>query len=761
VTPDDEERTLRSVALQNATSILLARQRAEQELIAARDALAVKTRELAHSLAMLRATLEATWNGILVTDDRGTVTDFNEKAIDMWRIPGDLVDARQHRRVLEFIGQYFEDPRAFLARVDEIYDASLPESYDVLNLADGRVFELYSRIQWVAGKNVGRVWSFRDVTATRRTDEALREETRILELLNRTGTTLSATLDLPTLVQAVTDAATALSGAKFGVFLYTPADGTCDRPILCALSGGRREDVDRLGAPRATPLVGPTLRGEGPIRCDDVVTDSRYARLPPLPGLSDGHLPARSYLAVPVVAPPGDVIGGLFFGHPDTGVFNERSERLVAGVAAQAAIAIDNARLYQTAQRATAERQLLLESEQAARSDAERANSMRDDFLATLSHELRTPLGAILGWAHMLRLPGVKEAERQHGLEVIERNARVQAQLIEDLLDMSRIVAGKMRLDIHLVDPVSFIDAALEAVRPAVDAKQIHLGTALDPAAGPIAGDANRLQQVVWNLLSNAIKFTAKHGTVDVRLERVDSQVEITVADTGIGIKPEFLPYVFDRFRQADSSPTRPTGGLGLGLSIVKHLVELHGGSVVVASPGQDRGATFIVRLPVSVAHHDPDPWGRLHSRGQRTVAADFNRTDLSGITVLVVDDQPDARDVITRILAECEATVLSAANVEEAVLLVERSHPDVLVSDIDMPDSDGFDLLRRVRALGHARGGKTPAIALTALARSEDRTQALRAGFLAHLAKPVEPSELVATIASIAGRTGDYPVIE
>jgi CheY-like chemotaxis protein len=356
----------------------------------------------------------------------------------------------------------------------------------------------------------------------------------------------------------------------------------------------------------------------------------------------------------------------------------------------------------------------------------------------------------------MLRLPGIKEAERLHGLEVIERNARMQAQLTEDLLDMSRITSGKMRLDIQSVEPASFVEAAIETVRPAAEGKGIRLRPLLDAAAGPIAGDPDRLQQVVWNLLTNAIKFTPKDGSVQVRLERVNSHIEITITDTGIGIKPEFLPHVFDRFRQEDSSSTRSARGLGLGLSIVKHLVELHGGSVRAASPGEGGGTTFTVRLPVAVGRGDTDDRERRRLTGPTEIASGLKPAYLSGIRVLVVDDQADARDLISRVLAECDAEVITATSADEGLVAVERERPHVLISDIGMRGVDGFEFLRRVRALEPARGGRTPAIALTAFARSEDRTRALQAGFLVHLSKPVEPSELVATVGRVMGRTGE-----
>jgi PAS domain S-box-containing protein len=595
-----------------------------------------------------------------------------------------------------------------------------------------------------------------DITQRKQAEEALRDESRILELLYKTGSKLSSNLELQALIQAVTDAATALSGAKFGAFFYNTKDETGDSFMLFTLSGASRAAFEKFGQPRATPLFGPTFNGADPIRCDDVLQDPRYGKMGPHHGMPAGHLPVRSYLAVPVISRSGEVIGGLFFGHPEKGVFTERTERIIVGVAAQAAVAIDNSRLYEAAQRAADERKRLLESERSARSAAERMSALKDEFLATLSHELRTPLSAILGWSHILRRGVKSEADLQKGLDTIERNARMQTRLIEDLLDMSRIASGKVRLDIQPVAPVAVIEAAIETVRPAADAKGIRLDKLLDPAAGPISGDPARLQQVVWNLLSNAIKFTPKEGKVQVVLERVNSHVEISVADSGIGIKPEFLAHVFERFRQADASTTRTHGGLGLGLSIVKNLVELHGGTVHAHSEGEGRGATFAVHLPLAIMYLGANGGSRVHPQTPLLVAHDFRVPDLSGIRVLVVDDEADARELIKRVLSECDAEVISAGSAAEALELVRKHRPHVLVSDIGMPDVDGFELLKRVRALGEAAGGKVPAIALTAFARSDDRTRALRAGFLVHVSKPVEPSELVATVATVAGRTGD-----
>jgi signal transduction histidine kinase/ActR/RegA family two-component response regulator len=453
-----------------------------------------------------------------------------------------------------------------------------------------------------------------------------------------------------------------------------------------------------------------------------------------------------------VVSRGGEVIGGLFFGHSEAGILTERAERLIASVASQAAVAIDNARLYDKVRRAAEEREQLLNAERAARSEAERINLMKDEFLATLSHELRTPLNAILGWSQVLTMEKATSDEFREGLEAIERNARTQTQLIDDLLDMSRIISGKIRLDVQWTDLANVVEAAVESVRPSAEAKGIRLRKILDPLAGPVAGDPTRLQQVVWNLLSNAIKFTPKGGRVDVMLERVNSHLEITVHDSGIGIKPDFLPVVFDRFRQGDGSTTRSYGGLGLGLSIVKNLVDLHGGTVRAKSPGEGQGATFIVCLPLAPFRSGEV---REHPTTPRPGGIDCEHVDLAGVRVLVVDDEQDARNLIHRVLSQCKAEVYVAANAAEGLRLISELLPDLLISDIGMPETDGYQFLRNVRQLVPEAGGKTPAIALTAFARSEDRTRAMMAGYQVHIAKPLEAQELLATVASLAGRTG------
>jgi signal transduction histidine kinase/CheY-like chemotaxis protein len=415
-----------------------------------------------------------------------------------------------------------------------------------------------------------------------------------------------------------------------------------------------------------------------------------------------------------------------------------------------------NARVLAMSQATAEERQGLLVRERVARDEAEHLSAMKDEFLATLSHELRTPLNAIMGWASMLQRGVKDEATLQRGLDAIERNARAQAQLIDDLLDMSRIVSGTLRLDVQLVDPVKVVEAALGTVTPAALAKKIELRTDLvrrgENALGEVHGDPARLQQVLWNLLSNAVKFTPAGGTVQVGLARDKEEVVIRVADSGIGIDPEFLPHVFDRFRQQDASITRQHGGLGLGLSIARQLVELHGGTIAVDSPGPNAGTTFIVRLPLAVPVPAGMPGRAAATEAQAAVPAHL-QADLAGLKVLVVDDAPDTLDVLEQILRHSGAATLSASNAGAALALLDAERPDVIVSDIGMPEVDGFELMRRIRRRAAAAGGCIPSIALTAFTRQDDRSKALQAGFTDYLAKPVEAGALVARIADVARR--------
>jgi len=394
-----------------------------------------------------------------------------------------------------------------------------------------------------------------------------------------------------------------------------------------------------------------------------------------------------------------------------------------------------------------------------ARQRVEEANRMKDEFLATLSHELRTPLTSILGWARMLSAGQLDETNTARALETIERNAKAQSQLIEDILDVSRVITGKLRLEVQPIDLTSLIESSINAVLPAADAKGIRLQRVLDSGASMVSGDPARLQQVIWNLLSNAIKFTPKEGKVQIRLERINSHVEIIVTDSGQGISPDVLPHIFERFQQADSTTTRAHSGLGLGLAIVRHLVEMHGGTVEAESGGEGQGATFIVKLPLVVVRslnvRRASDAERVHPTASPGVPFHCP-PELDGLRLLIVDDEEDTRTLLKMVLEKCGAQVTVAASAQEALTSLKESRPDVLVSDLGMPEEDGYSLIKKVRALSAADGGQTPAAALTAYARVEDRMRVLRSGFQIHLPKPIEPAELVAVVANLAGRVGE-----
>ena len=561
-----------------------------------------------------------------------------------------------------------------------------------------------------------------DVDQVKRAQEALRDETRVLELLNNTGAALAGTLDLPSLLQETVDAATRISGARFGAFFYHDDEQATHRAR--AVSGISLRQADAIAAELRQ---GPAMR-----RNDLLAAPDGHAGAAP---------PLRSCLSLPVSSRSGYLLGRLLLGHPQAGMFSARSERIVAAIAAQAAVALDNTRLYAAATRAAEERKVLLDSEREARAEAERTNQLKDDFLATLSHELRTPLSAILGWAQVLRRGTRDEADLHRGLQSIERNARAQAQLIEDLLDMNRITSDKVLLDLQPLAPASIIASAIETLRPAADAKHIAIHSSIASDAGTIMGDPGRIQQVIWNLLSNALKFTPQGGRVDIGVRREASRLAITVADNGVGIKKDFLPHVFDRFRQADASTTRRHGGLGLGLAIVKHLVEQHGGTVTASSAGDMQGASFTVCLPL----------GTSSAAARQEGGAPSASPDLRGVRVLLVDDEADARELTERILRDNHAEVHSAGSVAQALQLLEQVRPHVLVSDIGMPDADGFDLLAQIRARASPDAAHLPALALTAFAQPQDRQRALASGFQAWVSKPLDPAELLAAVAQLA----------
>jgi len=521
----------------------------------------------------------------------------------------------------------------------------------------------------------------------------------------------------------------------------------------------RKETISETGIPVVVKRALDLLVTEKRLLCLSELDDLRFDD-------DTDSDSVTSFLGAPILSASG-VSGWVYLLNKlAADDFSEADERLAATLATQVAVAYENARLYTEAQthaaelrseiaerkKAEEERAQLLVREQAARAEAEQANRTKDEFLATLSHELRTPLSAILGWSHLVRTNKLEEAQFSRGLETIERNARLQSQLIDDLLDVSRIITGKLQLEYRPVDLPNVIEAAIDSVRPAFEAREIKFETAVK-SASPVLGDANRLQQIFWNLFSNAVKFTPRGGQVNVAVHRQDSQMQISVTDTGIGISSEFLPYIFDRFRQADGSTTRAHGGLGLGLAIVRHLVELHQGEVEVESRGKNRGATFTVRFPIA-------PAATLHASGdgealQSEIADPLLNSSkiLDGLRILVVDDEADARDLVTNILTRCGGEVRCSESAAEAIRAFREWSPDLLVSDIGMPIEDGYSLIKKLRRLRSKRAKQIPALALTAYATDEDRSLALSAGFQMHLAKPIEPKSLVTSIAAAFGR--------
>ncbi len=572
---------------------------------------------------------------------------------------------------------------------------------------------------------------YREAEARRRAAEA---EERRARFLAEAGQALAASLDYE---------ATLATVARLAV------------PVVadwCAVDAvDARGRIRRLAIAHSDPArveMAWKLHHAYPSRPDDPVPRVIRTRQPELaPEIPDALLEAAaydeahlvtlrslrltSYMVVPLVA-RGRSLGAITLLTAESGRrLGPADLSLAEALAHRAALAVDNARLYR---------------------EAEEANRIKDEFLATLSHELRTPLNALLGWVTLLRTGRLDARTTERALESIERNTRLQVRLIEDLLDVSRIMAGKLALDARASALAPLITAAVEAAQPAAAAKGIRLTVALDATAGPVWGDPARLQQVVWNLLSNAVKFTPAGGAVDIRLERSGGDAVVTVADTGQGIEPEFLPHAFERFRQADSGSTRAHGGLGLGLAIVRHLVELHGGTVHADSAGPGRGATFSVRLPITVR---PPHRARGRPRPSPAGGRPTRSRTLARLRVLVVDDDADTRDVLRVVLSAAGAEVAEAASVAEALDRLDAWRADALVGDIGMPGEDGYALIRRVRARAPGRGGRLAAVALTAYARGDDHRRVLEAGYDRHLAKPVDPERLVAVLAELTGRAG------
>jgi PAS domain S-box-containing protein len=700
----------------------------------------------------LRVTLTSIGDAVMVADPAGRVTFMNPVAEAVTRWTGAAAAGRGLDEVFRIVNEQtratVESPVARVIREGTIVGLA---NHTILIARDGAevpIDDSGAPIRDEHGRLLGVVLVFRDVSERR---DAERERQTLLDrerdarsaaeaasgrlaFLADASAVIASSLDFESTLMSVARLAVPSLGdwcavdivedsgtySRLAVVHVDPSKEKLARELQGPFTHGPGAvhglaHVERTGQPEFHPEVGAALLAE-------VVPDpERRARL--------RELGFGSYMCIPLIA-AGRVLGAITFvrGRADRR-YGVDDLALGEALARRASLAIENARLFR---------------------EAQIASRTKDEFLATLSHELRTPLNAMLGWASMLLSGTLDPPTSARALESIERNTRAQVQLIDDLLDVSRIISGKLRLHVRAVDLIPVIEAALEATRPAAEAKGIQLELALDAGAGPVPGDPDRLQQVFWNLLSNAIKFTPKGGRVRIRLERIDSRVRIRVADTGKGIAPEFLPYIFDRFRQAESPTTRTQGGLGLGLAIVRHLVDLHGGTVRADSAGEGQGSTFTLELPVRAAREaEADEQWAARAPG---AAHRFEPPPiLAGLKVLVVDDDRDARDLVSTILQQCRAVVTTVADTTSALRAAEREHFDLLVSDIGLPGEDGYALIRKLRALEVTRGGRLPAVALTAYARSDDRRLALLAGFQMHVSKPVQPAELVGVVASLA----------
>ncbi|KAB8319987.1 response regulator [Tolypothrix campylonemoides VB511288] len=564
-----------------------------------------------------------------------------------------------------------------------------------------------------------------------------------LQGLTTAALAINSALSVEEVLQVITNQAASIIGAHQSVTSMTINQNWAQAINAVYLSDRYAAWRDYEGKPDGSGIYACLRHINRPMR----MTQAELETHPQWRGFSNeakNHPPMRGWLASPLVGRDGHNIGLIQLSDKYEGEFTQADESILVQLAQMASVAVENARLYEAEQQARA-------AAEASREEAEAANRVKDEFLAVLSHELRSPLNPILGWSTLLQNRKLPEAKMVEALATIQRNAKLQSELIDDLLDVSRILRGKLSLNVGPVNLAAIIQAAMETVRLAAQAKSIEIQAALEPKVGEVLGDSTRLQQVVWNLLSNAVKFTPQGGQVHIRLEQLGAHAQIIVSDTGKGINPDFLPYVFDYFRQADAATTRKFGGLGLGLAIVRHLVELHGGTVSAESPGEGQGATFTIGLP-------------LMSTGSTTLAnstAFDPSLDLSGVKILLVDDDTDTREFTAFLLEQYGANVTAVSSASEALAVLTQSQPDVLVSDIGMPDVDGYMLIQQVRTL-LPQGGQIKAlsealpkaIALTAYAGEINQQQALAAGFHKHISKPIEPEVLVQAISDLVRST-------
>jgi PAS domain S-box-containing protein len=728
-----------------------------QELIAAREALEAQRRRY-------QELFELAPDGYLVTDALGKIQEVNRAAAKMLNIePRFLVGKVLSVFIAREELQRFRCQLAQLDQVDQVQEWEVP-----IQPRQGTPFDAALSVSPVRDQECQLIalrWLLRDITERKRIEEqrrllsreqAAREAAEVQgkrsAFLAEASRLLASSLDYGNSLARVAQLAVSTFADWCFIDLVENNLASFDEPIVTASDPEKEALILELRRRYPLPFnhdeqAARVLRtGEPELVAE--ISDSFLVSV----ARDAEHLDllcqfnAKSYMIVPLIAHEQKLGTIAFVSAQPERHYSSVDVMMAVELAQRMAIAIDNGQLYHDSE--------------AARRAAQEANRIKDEFLAIVSHELRTPLNAILGWAQMLRKRKLNEATIAKAVETIERNARSQGKLIEDILDISRIIRGQLQLNIHPVHLVPVINAVIENVRPTAELRDIQIESILDPLVGEVMGDSERLQQVVWNLLTNAIKFTPCGGRVQVRLERGTADplgcpcAQIAVKDTGKGISPDFLPYVFERFRQADGATTRSHGGLGLGLAIVRHLVEMHNGTVYAASEGEGRGATFTVQLPII-----DSPTVQLIEKNEAVLD---NFPALDGLRVLVVDDAADTLELIKFILEQCKAQVTTTTSAGEALeaitqsgrYAIAKSKPDILISDIGMPEEDGYCLIARVRSLEAEQGTPLPAIALTAFATEEERTRALNAGFQMHVAKPVEPEELVAAVASLAGRS-------
>ncbi|MES2605348.1 MAG: ATP-binding protein [Pseudomonadota bacterium] len=726
---DDEEKQLRTVALQLAQSIRLARRRADEDVRRAKVALELKNEELAQQKEWFEVTLSSIGDAVITTDTAGRVTFMNPVAEAMTGWNRDQAAGQPLTTVFHILDERTRKPA--INPVEEVLRDGKTVALANHTVLIGKhgsetaIEDSAAPIRNNDGKIIGVVMVFHDVLERRLAAKTLREEGRTLELLNVTGATIASQLNYEAVVKIVTDAATELSGAQFGAFFYTRTDEDGEVFTLNHISGADRALFDGLGHPRATPIFAPTFEGKPAVRVDDIMADPRYGKWAPHYGMPKGHLPVRSYLAVPVVSRDGSVIGGLFFGHSTPGIFTERSERIVVGIAAYAAIALDNARLYEEAQREIARRQ---KAEEALR-DVDRR---KDEFLALLAHELRNPLAPIRQVANLWKQQTLSEERMRWAQNVVDRQSGHMSLLLDDLLDLSRIKRGSLQLRKEWIKLAGVIDAAVEAASPLISARKHELQVDMPQPDLQLQADPLRLTQVLANLLNNAAKYTDPGGRIRLAVAQQDGTIEIKVADTGIGIATEQQPRVFEIFFQSTAPIDRVEGGLGLGLALVKGIVTLHDGEVAVKSEGLGTGTEFIVQLPRGTAP------AQTATGSARPAAVSQHRTQQR---ILIADDNHDSADSLAIYLRGRGHEVATVYSGEDAINAFQSAPVDWIIMDIGMPKLNGYETARRIRSLAPGRTIKL--VAVTGWGQDIDKQLAANAGFDHHFTKPADPVEL------------------